>query len=190
MFLMAVAGFFAARLSLRRRRMLGLASRLDTAERPAQFFQFAFVGQLLPLCDFDEFQDFIHLVVQFLERLGYESGMFHGLGNGGGRGGPEISRLHPLPLARRFRAAFQPLLTTRFARRLRDAGGFRFRSVDNFRWRFGFQHFRGLGLMRREFSGSFRMRLTETTGRIGFVFCGFGGFSCFHGGDIIFVHFR
>ena len=190
MFLMAVTGFFTAGLALLRRRLLGLARRLDTAERPAQFFQFAFIGQLLPLGDFDEFQNFIHLVVQFLERLGNESGMFHGLGNGSGRGGPEISRLHPLPLARRFRAAFRPLLTARFTRRLRSAGGFRFRSVGSFHRRFGFQHFRGFGLMRREFSGRFRMRFTETAGRIGFVLCGFGGFSCFHGGDIIFVHFR
>lgn len=59
-----------------------LALRLNPAQRTAQFFNLAFISQFLPLSDFHQFKHLIQLVVQFLERLGNKSGVFHRLSNG------------------------------------------------------------------------------------------------------------
>ena len=101
-----LARFIAAGLAalkwLRRR---GTALRLDAAEGAAEFIQFAFVGELLALGNFDEFQNFIHLVVQLLQCVGDESGVRDGLVNRRGFGGAKIGGLDPLALRGRHRGA-------------------------------------------------------------------------------------
>jgi hypothetical protein len=112
-------------------RRLLLALRLDAAERAAQFLDLAFVGDLLALGDFNEFEDLVHLVVQFFQRIGDEQGVLDGLADRRGSGGTEIGGFYPLPLRGRnagrrlwrafgatiFAARFAALFTTRFATR-------------------------------------------------------------------------
>ena len=90
------ARFVTTRLETGRR--LRATLRLDAAERAAKFVQLAFIGELLALGDFDEFQNFIHLVVQFFQRIGDERGVRNGLVNGSGFGGTKIGGLDPLAL--------------------------------------------------------------------------------------------
>jgi hypothetical protein len=106
------ARFVTARLETWRR--LRAALRLDAAERAAEFVQLAFISELLALGDFDEFQNFIHLVVQFLQRIGDERGVRNGLVNGGGFGGAKIGGLDPLALRRRHMGTRLRTLLTRF----------------------------------------------------------------------------
>lgn len=168
------------------------ALRLDAAERTAQFVQLPLIGELLTLGDFDKLKDFVHLVVQFLERLGNERGMFHGLGNGRGRGGAEISGFHPLALAdgnaRRWlgRAlvatkvtaviapVFPAKVTTVFAAFVPAGfarlGRFRGGRGCGFSQRLRLVNFGGRRvLVGTEALGRFGMRLAETTGRLGFM---------------------
>jgi hypothetical protein len=186
------AWFVAARLGalrwlgtlrlIMRRRLRTL--RLDAAQRPTKFLKFAFVGDFLPLGDFDEFQNFVHLVVQILQRRGDEHRVFDGLADGGRRGGTEISGLDPLALGRRNagrrlrRALIAAVIPARFAarraRRFRRSFSNRFRLV-----RLGGRRV----LMRVKTFGRFRMRLAEAAGGFGFVFR-VRGFSRFdRGGD-------
>ena len=72
----------------------------------AQFLNLAFVGDLLAFGDLDEFEDFIHLIVQLLERVGDEGRMLDCLGDGRGRGWTEIGGLDPLLLPGRLGRAF------------------------------------------------------------------------------------
>ena len=44
-----------------------MARRLDAAQRAAEFFNLAFVGQLLAFGEFHEFEDFVQLVNRVLE---------------------------------------------------------------------------------------------------------------------------
>ena len=161
-----------------------LALRLNPAQSAAQFVQFALIRQLLPFGDFDQFQHFIHLVVQFVERFGNERGVFHRLSNGCGCGGTKICRLYPLPLVdgnpRRwlrgtlFVAGFATLLAAFLAARFtpwlgRGRAG---RFHNGFNRRFRIVRRLGLGGV---FVGvktfrSFRMRLAKSAGAIRFRF--------------------
>jgi hypothetical protein len=72
--------------------------RLDAAQCAAQLIEFPFVREFLALGHFDEFEDFIHLVVQFLQRVGDEGGVRDGFVDGGFLGRTKISRAGPLAL--------------------------------------------------------------------------------------------
>jgi len=89
-----MARFFAAMRLLRRtlgdRLWLFAARRLNAAQCAAQFFNLAFIGQLLALGDLHEFQHFIQMIQQMLERLGNLRGVFHCLADGGSFGGTKI----------------------------------------------------------------------------------------------------
>jgi hypothetical protein len=123
-----VTGFLATRLVALRLRMMMpvlllllmlLALRLDAAQRAAKFLDLTFVGELLALSNFDEFENFIHLVVQFLQRRGDEHRVFDGLADGRGCRWPEIGGFDPLFLARRLGLALAvvwTLLAAWFAR--------------------------------------------------------------------------
>lgn len=167
--------------------MLLRTLRLDVAERAAQFINFPLVGELLALGNLDQFEHFIHLVVQFLQRVGDESRMRHGFVDGGVLGGTEIGGLDPLALGgrharrRRLRAFVAPWLTAkitafvaaRFAR-------WRFRRCGrNFCGGFVSGFFRRLFAGGGKFGGRFRVRLAETT--FGFRLVGFRVFVMFHG---------
>jgi hypothetical protein len=180
----------------------GRALRLDAAKRAAQFIQFALVGDLLALRDFDEFQNLVHLVVQLLERLGDEGGVLDRLGNGRGRGGPEIGRLDPLALTDRdarwrllravIAAVITPMLAAIIAAIIAARRARRFGGADGF-------GSRRAGFRLRRFGGwrvlvsvktfrRFGVRLAESAGGVGLLFggrchlflgCGGGGFGSF-----------
>jgi hypothetical protein len=110
-----VAAGLAALKLLRRRS--GTALRLDAAEGAAEFVQFAFIGELLALGDFHEFQNFIHLIVQFFQRVGDESSVRDGLVNRGGLCGAKISGFDPLALrGRHLGTRLRSALLARFTR--------------------------------------------------------------------------
>ena len=123
-----MTGLLAPRLVTLRLRMMMpvlllllmlLALRLDATQRAAELLDLAFVGELLALSNLDEFENFIHLVVQFLQGRGDEHRVFDGLADGRGPRGSEIGRLDPLFLARRFGLALAvvwTLLAAWFAR--------------------------------------------------------------------------
>jgi hypothetical protein len=164
-----------------RRRLLPL--RLDAAQCAAKFLKLAFVGDFLPLGDFDEFQNFVHLVVQFLQRRGDEHRVFDGLTDGRGRGGTKIGGLDPLALRRRNArrrlwranvAAFIPTLL--FAARLAR----RFRRRRGFGCRLRFVGFGGRRVfLRTETFRHIGMWLAKTAGGFGLVFRVLGVFRCF-----------
>jgi hypothetical protein len=170
--------------------LLRLTLRLDAAQRAAEFIKLALVGDFLSLGNFDEFEHFVQLIVQFLQRIGYEGRVLDGLADGGRFGGAEIRRLDPLALAdgnarRRLRRALvtakiPPVVATRIARlagRLRRRCGFR----GMFCHQFLLVRFNGrLVLVRMKTFRRFRMRLAKTAA--GFSFVRFGGrvFSGFH----------
>lgn len=193
------AGFFPARLMPLRLRMmmvrllLLLALRLNPAQRTAQLFNLAFIRQFLAFSDLDEFQNLVHLIVQFLQRLGNKRGVFHRLRDGRGRGGTEIRGLHPLLLPGRFGTAFLPVFAALLALRHGSADGFRFRSRRHFRggFRFGrIGRFHGIGLMRGKFGGDFRMRFAKAAGRVRFRFHLLDGIHGFHGSGVLLDCFR
>jgi hypothetical protein len=185
-------------------RRLLLALRLDAAERAAQFLDLAFIGDFLPLGNFNELEDFVHLVVQFFQRIGDEQSVFDSLADRRGRSGPEIGRLGPLTLSGRnagwrrlcrtlgaavfatlFTALFAAFLTTRFTRlfRGRRRRDFSCRSFGD-----GFRLVRFSGrrdFVRAEALGGFGMRFTETSRCLGLVLVmirmrdGCGGFNRF-----------
>ena len=141
--------------------------RLDAAERAAEFFQLAFVGEFLALGDLDEFQNFIHLIVQLFQRVGDERGVRDGLVNRGGFSRAEISGLDPLALrgshARGWRGRTLLALLTRFTRftlvavaRLTLFAWFAILTL----WKFTRTHGRGalLGSLRRRLDEIFRRR--------------------------------
>jgi hypothetical protein len=172
------ARFIAARAAGGLRWRLLLATRrLDAAERAAEFFNLALVGELLALGDFDEFEHFVEVVNHLFERLGNFSREFNGLADGGGLGGAKISGLDPRLGALRFRAAFGPALFARFfalrllARCFGGTGWLRFWCRRNFRSGFRCWRFRRLGFMRGKFGGHVGMRLSEAASGFGFVFC-------------------
>lgn len=175
-------------------RRLRRALRLDAAERAAQFVQLPFIGEFLALGDFDEFKDFVHLVVQFLEGLGDKSGVFHGLRDGRRPGGAEISGLHPLTLADRnarwrlrrtlIATRLPAIIATVIAAKITPvfpaflaafvpagfAGLRRFRRGRGFNWRLRLMNF-GVGrvLMGTKAFGRFGMRLAKSAAGFGFV---------------------
>lgn len=75
-----------------------LALGLDAAQGAAQLLNLALVGDLLPLSDFDQFQDFVQLIVKFFQSAGNEGGVGHRFMDGAGLGGPEIRGTDPLAL--------------------------------------------------------------------------------------------
>ncbi len=178
----------ARRLRLRR------TLRLDAAEGAAQFINLAFVSDFLAFGDFDEFEHFVQLIVQFFQRVGDEGSVRDGLVDGGFLGGSEIGGLDPLALAdgdarrwlrrafiaARFAAKIPALVPAQFARR-------RFGCGRNF----------GGGFMRRfvavrgKISGRFGVRLAEAA--LGFrlvVFRVFVMFRRLRGRGGWFNHFR
>ncbi len=76
-------------------RLLLEARRLDAAERAAEFFNLAFVGQFLALGKLDQFKNFVQLVNRVLERLGNFRGMGHSLADGRSLRRAKICRLDP-----------------------------------------------------------------------------------------------
>lgn len=174
---------------------------LDAAQGAAQFLDFALVSDFLAFSQLDEFQQFIHLVVQFLQRIGDKSGVLDGLGNGGGAGGPEIGGLYPLALAdgnarRRLGWTFLPftaiiapviapvvpaklaaIIPARSARRFSGADRFGFGRWSRFTGRLDLRFMRlGRGgiLMGVKAFWRIGVRLTKTTANLGFGFM-FGG---------------
>ncbi len=70
-----------------RQRFPPVAVRLmDFAQRLAQRLDFAFVSEFLALGQFDEFEDFFHLVECLFQRLDNSGHFFNRLADGGGRG--------------------------------------------------------------------------------------------------------
>ena len=98
---------FTASLAAGRFLRIRLAGRLDAAERAAEIVQLAFIGQFLPLGNFNQFQNLVDPVNQLLERLGNFRRVDHGLVDRRCVGGAEISGLHPGFRTRRFRSALQ-----------------------------------------------------------------------------------
>ena len=170
---------------------------LDAAQRAAEFINLAFIGQLLALGEFDEFEDFIQLVNGVLERFGDLSGVQDGLMDGGNIGGTKISGFDPGLGTGGFRAAVIGAILTFLAFRpvrsllpfgpLRAFGAFRpflwtqgrgallmFLVLRPFRM---FLRLLRLGVaVRFGCAGFFGVRLAKTAGGInlGFGFCGFG----------------
>ena len=109
------AGFIAARLVPARtavgRRQGLMTRRLDAAQRAAEFVNLAFIGQLLALGKFHEFQDFVQLINRVLERFGDLGGVQDGLMDGRNIGGTEISGFDPRFGAGGFGTAFGAILT-------------------------------------------------------------------------------
>jgi hypothetical protein len=58
---------FTAPLAALRFVRICLAGRLDAAERAAEIVQLAFIGQFLPLGNFNQFQNLVNPVNQLLE---------------------------------------------------------------------------------------------------------------------------
>jgi hypothetical protein len=58
---------FTASLAAWRFLRICLARRLDAAERAAEIVQLAFIGQFLPLGNFNQFQNLVNPVNQLLE---------------------------------------------------------------------------------------------------------------------------
>jgi len=193
---LALARLVAARRAGRQRFTAGrrqlTARRLDAAERAAEFVKLALVGELLTLGDLDEFEHFVELVNHLLERLGNFRGVRDGLADGRGFGGAKIGGLGPLTLARRFRAAFRPAVTGKFA--LRPARRPGFRRGEIFSGRFRHRFFHRFGFVRGKVGGRFRVWLAEIAGGIGLVMIRvLGGFrrrrvwfNCFRGGRNFF----
>ncbi|HEV2692969.1 MAG TPA: hypothetical protein VG347_08755 [Verrucomicrobiae bacterium] len=171
--------FVPALVTLRRR--LHLPWRLDATQCAAQFIDLAFIGQLLTLGQFYEFQNLIQLVDRVLERLRDLRRMQNRFMDGRARCRPEINRLHPLFGALRFRAAlwetvallrFMLLLGMRrmtrrfpFWRRRMLPG--RFRSVRFFRFRLRFRGgkiSRFLGMRLAKTPGVFRLHILASFG--------------------------
>ncbi len=69
--------------------------RLNAPQGPPQLVNLAFVGHLLALGQFDQFQNFVQLIEGLPERLRDFRGMRHGLVDGRGLGRAKISGLHP-----------------------------------------------------------------------------------------------
>ena len=107
-----------------------LARRLDAAKRAAKFFDLAFVGEFLAFGDFHEFEHFIEMIRHLFEGIGNFRGVFHGLADGRGVGGPEIR-----------------ITRTRCALFLR---GLTFLALLALRLTFAFLTFGALGTVRRE----------------------------------------
>jgi len=107
--------FVPARITLRR---LHLAGRLDAAERAAKFIDLPFIGQLLTLGQFNEFQDLIQLVNRMLERFGDFRCVQNRLVDGRACCRSKISGLHPLPGALLFLTAVRRTVVLRFVLRL------------------------------------------------------------------------
>jgi hypothetical protein len=107
---------------------LRLARRLDAAQRAAQFINFPFVREFLPLGHFDEFEHFIEMVNHLFQTLGDFRRVLHGLTDGRGVGGAKIGIARarcPLFGSRRtFKtfSAFGALATVRAIRSLRPLG--------------------------------------------------------------------
>jgi hypothetical protein len=163
-FFVTALRFVMARAARRWRLVPG---RLDAAKGATKFVNLAFIGELLALGEFDEFEDFVKLVHGVLERLGDFSGVRHGLIDCGNIGGPEVGGFSPRFWARRFRAAFGPAVAGREFARLRGGrtSGFRFKC------RFGGGR-RFFNRRRFSFHWLFGMRLAKITGGVGF---GLGG---------------
>lgn len=188
--------------------LLWLTLRLDAAQGATQFIQFPLVGELLALGNFNQFQNLVHLIVQFPQRIRDERGVCDGFVDGGVLGGTEISGLCPLALGRRhargrrlrtlvaavIAALVTPVVPTIIAPLVTIAGFALFtrRLGSGFRCRFGFMRFRCIvrilhvfrtGRMRGKFSGRIRVRLTKAAGGIHFfrfgMIVGFHGFGGF-----------
>ena len=101
---------------------LRLAGRLDAAERAAEFVNLAFVGELLPLGDFDQFEHFVEMINHLLEAIGNFRGVFDGLADGRGVGGSEIRITRTRRSWFRGRRAFQPLVALSSGRPFRSFG--------------------------------------------------------------------
>jgi len=88
-----------------------MTRRLDAAQRAAEFFDLAFVGQFLAFGEFHEFEDFVQLINRVLERFGDFGGVQDGLMDGRNIGGTEISGFDPGFGAGGFGAAVGTFLT-------------------------------------------------------------------------------
>jgi hypothetical protein len=163
------ARFIAAWLR-RTERWRFAARRLDAAKCAAQFINFALVGELLPLGNLDEFQNFVELVNHVLERLGDFRGVRDGLADGGSFGGTKISGLDPRLRTQRFGAAFGATIALWFARKITLRPSFR--RARNFSGRFRHRRFRRIGFVRGKISGRFRVRFAKITGGIALVMFG------------------
>lgn len=156
-------------------KLLGWPLWLNTAQRPVQLLNFALVGQFLALGQLDQFQHFVQLIVQFLEGVRNEGGVFDGLRNGRGGGGPKVRGLDPFALARRRqRLALRGTLfavAALLARRLSSTRrhGFRLGRGRSFRHCLGVGRINGIRRVRGKFRGRVRMRLAKAAGGIGFV---------------------
>lgn len=156
------ARFIAAGRLAKRRRLA--ARRLDAAECAPKFVNLAFVGELLALDDFDEFEHFIELVNHLFERLGNFGGVRDGLTDGGGFSRAEISGLDPRLRAQWFGTAFGTTLTRQFALRRGKifSGGLRGQRLNR------------IGFVGSKISERFCVRLAKIAGRIGLGFDVFG----------------
>jgi hypothetical protein len=186
------AGLIPSHIALRR---LHLPGRLDAAERTAKFIDLAFIGELLTLSQFNEFQNLIQLVDRVLQRLGDLGRMQNCLVDGGSCCRPEISRLHPLLGTLRLRPAFRRTVSLRLRLLLRLmpilwllsmlrgfplwCGGMFFGRLRH-GWLPGFRFIFRSGKISR-FLG---MRLAKTTGV--FSLRGFGSFGRLTGGNTRF----
>lgn len=146
-----------------------VARWLDAAQRAAQFLDFALVGELLALGNFDEFENFVELINRVLERLGNLGGVRDGLADGRGFRRTKIRRLDP-----RFRtlrlgpALFVPRFGAALAFRLGRRGNFGHGFSRCFRG--GFTRRLGNFFGRGGFAGFFGMRFAEIAGGVGFRF--------------------
>ena len=133
MFLVGAMRFVVARSA--RRRLV--ARRLDAAERSAQLFNLALIGEFLALGDFDEFQNFVELINRVLERLGDFRGVRHGLADGRGFCRAKISGLDPRLRTLRFGPVFRASFPRGFGCRRNFRGGCNGGFGDKLRRRFG-----------------------------------------------------
>lgn len=104
---------------------LRLARRLDAAERAAEFVNLAFVGELLPLGDLDQFQHFVEMINHLLEAVGNFRGVLDRLADGRGIGGSEIRKTRPRRSGFRCRRTFNPLLALGPVRSVRPSWAIR-----------------------------------------------------------------
>jgi len=118
MFTRSALRFIVARLA----ESLRLARWLDTSQCAAQFVNLAFVGELLPLGNLDEFEHFVEMINHLLEAIGNFRGVFHGLTDGRGVGGPEIRITRTRCSWFRGRRAFNPLVALGAVRPVRAFG--------------------------------------------------------------------
>ena len=176
-----------------RRVLLLLARRLDAAQGAAKFLNLALIGELLPLGDFHQFENFVQLVNRVFQRFGNLGGVSHRLADGRNFGRSKIRGFDPRPglratifgLGRPFRAPLP--LSLPFRLRSRGWGKFRCNFRRGFQWRLTHGFLVGISvrmenLFRCRLRRFLGMRLAKVAGGVGFGFCQHVGADPFLGG--------